>query len=149
MQPGRERPDIIFMQETYCCGMEIAKQAGYHLDWMESTREAHYGKVVQWPVSKLMADRGYRDTFREANPDPQKILQGTWGFLSEDIISDRIDFIYCKREADSNTLFENSTGGSGGWLFKFRLPGDPDQIYTGLGLLLHRFCELQHHAGPP
>ncbi len=25
----QERPDILFMQETYCCGMDIAKQAGY------------------------------------------------------------------------------------------------------------------------
>ena len=24
-----EKPDIIFMQETYCCGMNIAKRAGY------------------------------------------------------------------------------------------------------------------------
>jgi hypothetical protein len=25
----QEDPDILFMQETYCCGMEIAKQAGF------------------------------------------------------------------------------------------------------------------------
>jgi len=218
----QERPDIIFMQETYCCGMEIAKQAGYpyswrgssnlsihslypildtlkiyrefnshgavievegqkilcinlwlhylpdyfqniktlspdsliageattrlkeitailqnvdslekslglpviiggdfnsgsHLDWVESTREAHYGKVVQWPVSKLMADRGYRDSFREAHPDPQTSLEGTWGFLSDDIISDRIDFIYCKGEQiktrSSKIVLEDPEGG--------------------------------------
>ena len=199
----QEDPDIVFMQETYCCGMEIAKKAGYpfswrgssnlsihskypivdtlhiykpfnshavvidvddknilcvnlwlhylpdyfqdiktlspdsliakegttrlkeitailksvdslekmlnipiiiggdfnsgsHLDWVEDTRESHYGKVVEWPVSKLMLDRGYADTFRAAHPDPTKTMDGTWGFLSEDIISDRIDFIYYK-----------------------------------------------------
>jgi exonuclease III len=198
-----EMPDILFMQETYCCGMDIAKQAGYaysvrgssnlsihskfpiinsielfrpfnshaavidinglhllcvniwlhylpdffedikelspdsliigegttrlkeisailhsvdslekalnmpvimggdfnsgsHLDWIESTKEAHYNKVVEWPVSKSMISRGYTDSFREANPDPTKTLDGTWGFLSEEIISDRIDFIYYK-----------------------------------------------------
>ena len=200
-----EKPDILFMQETYCCGMDIAKQAGYtyswrgspnlsihsmypiidtlnlfnpfnshgvvidiegekilclniwlhylpsyfqdikrmspdsliygekatrlkeitailssadsleeklnipiiiggdfnsgsHLDWIESTKESHYNKIVEWPVSKLIADHGYTDSFREVNQDPAKTLDGTWGFLSDDIISDRIDFIYYKGE---------------------------------------------------
>lgn len=199
----QESPDILFMQETYCCGMDIAKQAGYfyswrgssnlslhskypiidtieiykpfnshaviidvngqhivcvniwlhylpdyfqdikelspdsliigegttrlkeitailnsvdslekslnmpviiggdfnsgsHLDWVESTKQSHYDKVVEWPVSKLMIDRGYTDSFREVNPDPRKTLEGTWGFLFDEIISDRIDFIYFK-----------------------------------------------------
>ena len=56
----------------------------------------HYGKVVEWPVSKLMKERGYTDSFREAHPDPTLTLDGTWGFLSDDIISDRIDYIYYK-----------------------------------------------------
>jgi len=198
-----ENPDIIFMQETYCCGMEIAKQAGYtfswrgssnlsihskypiidtiniyrafnshavvidvdgvhilcvniwlhylpayfldieelspdslilgegetrlkeitailhnidslqkvykmpvimggdfnsgsHLDWVESTKKWHYNKVVEWPVSKAIISNGFRDSFREARPDPSKTLEGTWGFLNDDIISDRIDYIYYK-----------------------------------------------------
>ncbi|MEA3477597.1 MAG: endonuclease/exonuclease/phosphatase family protein [Bacteroidota bacterium] len=70
--------------------------SGSHLDWVESTREYHYGKVVEWPVSKLMQERGFTDSFREAHPDPLLTLDGTWGFLSDDIISDRIDFIYFK-----------------------------------------------------
>ncbi|MBT6837514.1 MAG: hypothetical protein HOA61_15870 [Bacteroidetes bacterium] len=199
----KENPDILFMQETYCCGMDIAKQAGYsyswrgssnlsihskypiidtlkiyqpfnshgviidvhgqhllcvnlwlhylpdyfqdikklspdsliigegatrlkeitailnsadslgeilnipiivggdfnsgsHLDWIESTKASHYYKVVEWPVSKLMENRGYTDSFREAKPDPTKTLDGTWGFLFDGIISDRIDYIYYK-----------------------------------------------------
>jgi exonuclease III len=70
--------------------------SGSHLDWVESTRDYHYGKVVEWPVSKLMKDRGYTDSFREVHPDPLLTLDGTWGFLSDDIISDRIDYIYYK-----------------------------------------------------
>ncbi len=70
--------------------------SGSHLDWVESTKESHYNKVVEWPVSKLMNNRGYIDSFREANPNPTKTLDGTWGFLSDEIISDRIDFIYYK-----------------------------------------------------
>jgi len=70
--------------------------SGSHLDWGENTKQSHYDKVVEWPVSKLMIDRGYMDSFREVNTDPLKSLDGTWGFLSDDIISDRIDFIYFK-----------------------------------------------------
>jgi len=203
----QQQPDILFMQETYCCGMDIAKEAGYpfswrgssnlsihskypirdtlslfkpfnshgviidvegtlvmcfniwlhylpdmfndiklydpdslirgegqtrlkeitailqeidslsntrpempilvggdfnsasHFDWVESTTEWHYGKKVAWPVSKKMEENGFSDSFRDANPDPAKTLEGTWGFLNEDIISDRIDYIYYRGEA--------------------------------------------------
>lgn len=70
--------------------------SGSHLDWGELTKSAHYNKIVAWPVSKLMASNGYIDSFREVNPDPTKTMEGTWGFLNEGIISDRIDFIYYK-----------------------------------------------------
>jgi endonuclease/exonuclease/phosphatase (EEP) superfamily protein YafD len=70
--------------------------SGSHLDWIESTKQFHYSKIVEWPVSKLMENWNYKDSFREANPDPTKTMDGTWGFLSDEIISDRIDFIYYK-----------------------------------------------------
>jgi exonuclease III len=70
--------------------------SGSHLDWVNSTKNAHYNKVVEWPVSKLMENNHFTDSFREANPDPTKTLDGTWGFLNKEIISDRIDFIYHK-----------------------------------------------------
>lgn len=217
-----EDPDIVFMQETYCCGMDIAREAGYphswrgssnlsihskypildtmkifrpfnshaaiidvdgeavlcvniwlhylpdffqdimyldpdsliagegttrlkeitailhsvdslaeatglpvimggdfnsasHLDWVESTRHAHYDKVVEWPVSKLMADHGYADSFREVHPDPALTLEGTWGFLNDDIISDRIDYLYYRgdriRCLDSKIVMDDPEGG--------------------------------------
>ena len=218
----QENPDVLFMQETYCCGMEIAKEAGYpyswrgssnlsihskypiidtihifrsfnshavvidvdgekilcvnvwlhylpdffqdiktmspdslilgegttrlkeieailhcvdsldnilnlpilmggdfnsgsHLDWVESTREYHYGKVVEWPVSILMKEQDFTDSFREAHPDPLLTLDGTWGFLSDDIISDRIDFIYYKggniKATNSKIVQDDPPGG--------------------------------------
>ena len=87
-----------------------------HLDWVESTREFHYGKVVAWPVSKLMLVHGYTDSFREAHPDPTQTLEGTWGYLSpRDIISDRIDFIYYKGQSlktlSSEIVMEDPEGG--------------------------------------
>jgi len=217
-----EDPDIVFMQETYCCGMEIAKEAGYpyswrgssnlsihskypivdtlkiykdfnshgaiidvdgqqilcfniwlhylpdffrdimkyspdsliagegttrlkeiaeilnqveslaestglpiimggdfnsgsHLDWVESTRQFHYDKVVEWPVSKMMQDQGYTDSFREAHPDPTQTLEGTWGYLNDEIISDRIDFIYYRGDIlqtlDSKIVMDDPPGG--------------------------------------
>lgn len=89
--------------------------SGSHLDWVESTRQAHYGKVVEWPVSKLMEERGYTDSFREVHPDPALTLEGTWGFLSDDIISDRIDYIYYRgdkiRTRQSKIVMDDPEGG--------------------------------------
>ena len=70
--------------------------SGSHLDWIKSTKEWHYHKVVEWPVSKTIVTQGFTDSYREVFPNPNPTLEGTWGFLSEDIISDRIDFIYYK-----------------------------------------------------
>ncbi len=201
----RENPDILFMQETYCCGMEIARQAGFehswrgssnlsihskypitdtlrifrpfnshgvkidlngqemicfniwlhylpdyfntadslspeelieaekqirhaeilaildeikpyiensdavpviiggdfnsgsHLDWIESTRTSHFGKVVRWPVSLAMADHGFTDSFRDIHPDPVVMPGATWGGIFFDMeLSDRIDYLYFK-----------------------------------------------------
>jgi len=72
--------------------------SGSHMDWVESTKSFHYNKVVEWPVSKFMADNGFIDSFREANPDPLTTMEGTWGFLDDAIISDRIDYVYYKGE---------------------------------------------------
>ena len=89
--------------------------SGSHLDWLESTRQFHYDKVVEWPVSKLMQDHGYTDSFREVHPDPTLTLEGTWGFLNDEIISDRIDFIYYKGEniktKHSKIVMDDPAGG--------------------------------------
>jgi len=89
--------------------------SGSHLDWVENTKHVHYNKVVEWPVNKKMTDNGFRDSFREANPDPLKTLDGTWGFLNENIIPDRIDFIYYKGDKlkvkSSKIVMEDPPGG--------------------------------------
>jgi len=86
-----------------------------HLDWVDSTRKWHFNKVVEWPVSKVMAENGYVDSFRMVHPDPTKTLQGTWGFLSETVISDRIDYIYYKGDGlvplDSKIVMDDPKGG--------------------------------------
>ena len=72
--------------------------SGSHLDWIESTKAMHYNKVIEWPVSKFMTKEGFKDSFREVHNDPTNSLEGTWGFLNDDIISDRIDYIYFRGE---------------------------------------------------
>jgi len=82
--------------------------SGSHLDWTESTKQWHFDKVIEWPVSKLMEEKGYIDTYRKANPDPITPLIGTWGFHDDkkSLLSDRIDFIYSKAD---NISIESST----------------------------------------
>ncbi len=71
--------------------------SGSHFDWIESTKHLHHDKIVEWPVSKKMNESGFKDSFREMYPDPLQNPAGTWGgFLFENMISDRIDYIYYK-----------------------------------------------------
>lgn len=88
---------------------------GSHLDWVASTTDKHYGKIVEWPVSKHVVSKGFADSFREANTDLASTLQGTWGYLwLESIISDRIDFIYHKnglKTLDSKIIMDDPEGG--------------------------------------
>lgn len=75
-----------------------------HLDWVSETKDLyqHGGAVVNWPVSKLMEKTGFKDSFREVNPDPVTHIGTTWmydikedgGDLGVPNRSDRIDFIY-------------------------------------------------------
>ena len=94
-----------------------------HLDWTEATKHMynHGGAVVDWIVSKEMEKAGFKDSFREINPDPVKHIGTTWmhpinedwefkrsamertgKYLpydeSEIMRYDRIDFIYYQGE---------------------------------------------------
>lgn len=68
-----------------------------HLDWIESTKNMynHGGAVVRWTVSKLMQDKGFKDSFRELNPDPAKNIGATWCYGDNNQKrEDRIDYLY-------------------------------------------------------
>jgi len=69
-----------------------------HLDWTKGTAEAglHYNKEVDFPVSKIMMQQGYKDSFRELYPDPVKYIGKTWSPLYNYCDDFRIDFIYYK-----------------------------------------------------
>lgn len=69
-----------------------------HLDWTEATKDLfnHGGAVVAWPVSRMMAEAGFIDSFREMNPDPVIHIGTTWmtNPQAEPNRQDRIDYIY-------------------------------------------------------
>ena len=54
---NQEIPDILFMQETYCCGMEIAKQAGYPYSWRGSSNLSIHSK---FPIIDTLEIYNYR-----------------------------------------------------------------------------------------
>jgi len=76
-----------------------------HLDRVESTRQDHFGWTFDWPGTKLFADEGLIDSYRELYPDPSKHPAITWStvykFLPDYGYSipanqDRIDIIMYK-----------------------------------------------------
>ena len=77
---------------------------GSHLDWIDKTRNIHYNKVVEWPVSKEMQKVGFKDSYRELYINPLTDPGLTWtprAATSSDKfgLRDRIDFIYYKGAA--------------------------------------------------
>jgi endonuclease/exonuclease/phosphatase (EEP) superfamily protein YafD len=77
-----------------------------HLDWTNKTKDMynHGGAVVNWTVSSLMTAYGFKDSFREYNPNPENILGPTnigghridsLGVDHYELFRrDRIDYIY-------------------------------------------------------
>lgn len=90
-----------------------------HLDWTEATRNLynHGGAVVRWPVSVAMEAAGFKDSFREANPDAVEKLGVTWltdaDSLETERRMDRIDFIYYQGNSlrlAASECYDNSLG---------------------------------------
>lgn len=84
----------VFMVGDFNCGS--------HLDWTEDTKKLHFDMVIDWQVSRSMINAGFKDSFREMNPNPLKDPGFTWSPLinpaspNQNCVRDRIDFIYYK-----------------------------------------------------
>jgi endonuclease/exonuclease/phosphatase family metal-dependent hydrolase len=73
-----------------------------HLDWIEAVMKVRpqVKYVVEWPVSKALADAGLRDSYREAHPDPVERAGLTWtaGYpyprVKANETFDRIDLVW-------------------------------------------------------
>ena len=69
-----------------------------HLDWKDNTASIHLGLTVEWPVSKFMAEAGFKDGFRTVHSDPMKHYGRTWSPKFTEVWQDRIDYIYYSGE---------------------------------------------------
>ncbi len=66
-----------------------------HLDWTERAKPLHYGYgPVAFPASRYMQENGFRDSFREKNPDEVAYQGGTTAVIYGQMQMSRIDFIY-------------------------------------------------------
>ncbi|MDR2954921.1 MAG: endonuclease/exonuclease/phosphatase family protein [Prevotella sp.] len=66
-----------------------------HLDWTKAAAPLHYGYgPVDFPVSRFMYENGYKDSFREVNPDEVSRPEGTYANIFGHLYNSRIDFIY-------------------------------------------------------
>lgn len=72
--------------------------SGSHLDWINTTRDKHYGYVVEWPTSVAMQNAGFKDVWRLTHPDVVQYPGITWSplYSGNTYIKDRIDYIYYK-----------------------------------------------------
>jgi endonuclease/exonuclease/phosphatase family metal-dependent hydrolase len=90
-----------------------------HLDWtsaVDAVREEVRYPVV-WPVSKALAEAGFRDSYREIHPDPVAVPGFTWtppGTLESvpDEVHDRIDWVLAAGPAE--TIATALVGEAGG-----------------------------------
>ncbi|MCD2423720.1 endonuclease/exonuclease/phosphatase family protein [Niabella pedocola] len=68
-----------------------------HLDWTKAAATLHFGYgPIAFPVSRYMLQEGYKDSFREANPNEVVRPEGTWAVIYGHLQHCRIDFLYYK-----------------------------------------------------
>ncbi len=68
-----------------------------HLDWTEKAAPIHFGYgPVPFPISLYMLGQGYKDSFREINPDEVARPEGTFAVIYGHLQVSRIDYLYYK-----------------------------------------------------
>jgi endonuclease/exonuclease/phosphatase family metal-dependent hydrolase len=64
-----------------------------HLDYSEIGFH-QYGVVADWHTTKVLLDQGFRDSYREMNPTPDRMRDRTWTPRFPEQEQDRIDYIF-------------------------------------------------------
>ncbi|MFI5122771.1 MAG: endonuclease/exonuclease/phosphatase family protein [Vicinamibacteria bacterium] len=90
-----------------------------HLDWTAAATEARdLPYPLEWPASKAFADAGFRDSYRDAHPDPAAEPGLTWTAgqppprMRPSETNDRIDWVLAA--GPSETLSSGVVGEDGG-----------------------------------
>jgi len=95
-----------------------------HKDWIQEFSGWHNGLVVEWPVSKVMMEAGFNDSFREIRSD----INYHSPTMTAERISYRIDYIYYKgaklKAVDSDMHFK----------YKGIWPSDHPSVTTTLSI---------------
>lgn len=87
-----------------------------HLDWTIATKNMynHKNKSIKWPISEMMINAGFTDTYRHVNKLPEKNIGTTWLSIvggENDSLRftrrDRIDYIYKCGDQLNITASEN------------------------------------------
>jgi len=87
-----------------------------HLDWTTetATNNLHFGKVVEWPVSKTISQTGLIDAYRSTFSNPANFPGITWTTIeTENEVYDRIDMIYHSASAEYEIKDVQLVGGPG------------------------------------
>ncbi len=68
-----------------------------HLDWTKAAAPLHFGYgPIAFPTSRYLLSEGYKDSFREMNPNEVARPEGTWAVIYGQSQVCRIDFLYYK-----------------------------------------------------
>ena len=74
-----------------------------HLDYIAPFKDQYDGVVIDWPTSRIMANAGFIDSWREVHPEVNRRRDRTWTPRFPKQEQDRIDYIYY-RGADLNAI---------------------------------------------
>jgi len=67
------------------------------LDFNDETSEIHNNRgEVEWPVTSILRDDGFIDSFRTVHPDPMKDIGDTYSDRYRSVPQGRIDHIYSR-----------------------------------------------------
>jgi len=113
-----------------------------HQDWTKEAAGIHYGYgPVDFPTSHTMMDYGFKDSYREKNPNELTHPGGTWA-VSMGFLNSRIDFIYYKGDhirTQASKIIRNPKEIDDVW------PGDHAAVLSTFKLLSKSFHGLEKY----
>jgi len=65
-----------------------------HLDYIEPFKDQFDGVALDWATSHVLMDAGFHDSYRETNPEVDRVVDRTWTPRFPQQQQDRIDFVY-------------------------------------------------------